>query len=345
MLYCASMRGEIRQDGIDAVGAQVFGLLVSLLRPVVRRRGRAGVLRDARRSALPAQRMEVQLRQQGSVAAAEIQLWLSGLPVEPMSLAWTLPLPAQAAVESLALRCPGGQEAAGVCERREAREWFDLARRSGLAGALLAEDAPGVFGLEVETPGCGALHLRMSHTWRASDEADLDLSARCEADPAGGKERTRATRLLRLGASHRLDRLFGIVGEAGRTRLIDAVMGRRARQDAGTTRPDVFATCDRADGSGAMYRGSLGGRAVRLWADLHYGAVGTAVLPEPHPVAEISRLMAAYRAADCSDARRRDLAAAVARLGLEARVATLWTSFVAVVGSRDPGGERVFAAA
>jgi len=335
------MNEAIRQDGIDALGAQVFGLLIALLRPVACPGTRGGTGLGERPPAWPAQRVEAKLRQRGVSASAQVDLWLSSREASPLSLAWSLPLPARAAIESLELRSAAGHEPAGLCDRREARQWLDLARRSGMAGALLGEDAPGVVGLDLVAPAAAALHLRVRFGWCVAGEANLDLEVRCEAPMAGEQEIRRGGRLLRLGGGHRLDHLFGIVGEGEAVRISDVAPTATAAPLAPPSRPDLFATCDRVDGSGALYRGSLAGRAVRLWAELHCGGDAADACASD---GVLERPAVAEGSPQRCDGRGLPSPAGQLPVGLAGEA---WpaTSFVAVLGSRAPNGDKVFAAA
>jgi hypothetical protein len=163
--------------------------------------------------------------------------------------------------------------------------------------------------------------------------------------------------MVRLGASRQLDSVVGVVRAAAEA---DCAAGRGfagtrrggrmhgsvlpLMPPAARSRPDVFAVCERPEGTNAMFRGCLAGRPVRVWAELRCDEDGAAAKVPAPPMADIERLMTQYRAADRSEAERSALAAEVARIGLAARVATLWTSFIAVAGGADPGGELIRAA-
>lgn len=346
----------MRQDRIDALAGQAFALLMSALRPVVHP-GTAG-RRGGGSALLPPTRLDLRLRQARRVLTAELRLGLGSADGEPRALSWALPLPAGAAVEALELyRGGGGREPAGLCDRREARSWFDLARRTGLPSALLAEDAPGVYGLEIALPGSGTLEAVLR--WRVDVDADDEgeLRARCEA-AAAPPAPLRRTGLVRLGYGGCLARLAGIVEAAagGEPQSSGAAQAALADDVAGTRMPggvrrgarsDVYAGSDRADGAHMMYRGVLAGRQARLWGELELRpaeALAASVRSTAAALA-IGQLMDEYRCADGSEAARGALAARVARLGLDAGLATLWTSFVAIASVRDPGGESAFAAA
>src|SRR5262245_27873470 len=201
----------MRQERIEAIGSEMFALLISLLRPVVRRQAPGDRFHEGARVSLPPQRVEARVVQSGKASAADVQLWLRCPAGEPLVFAWVLPLPAAAVVESLELRTfGGGGERAGLCERREARTWFDLARRSGWPGALLGEDAPGIFSLEVASPGGGSLCIRLRYGYRGRvHEGDGEMSVRCEASPGREAPDGGRSRILRLGSGRRLDSILG----------------------------------------------------------------------------------------------------------------------------------------
>jgi hypothetical protein len=345
----------MRQEQIDAIGQEVFAVLVSLLRPVARRQGPASSFETVGRVPLPPQRIEMRVRQSGSAVCADVDLWVRSPEAEPIVLTWVLPMPRGAAVEALDLRAAVGDgESGGLCERREARTWFDLARRAGLPGALLSEDAPGVFSLEVSSPNGGGLCVGLRSAYRRAEAlGETEMTLRCEAGPGPRASPRERSRIVRLGSGQRLDSVIGI----DRRRLAAVSASDAAEPEGAAARPaatrsapadrrraDVFAACDRADGASAMFRGALAGRPVRLWADVRTGA-RFALRGAAEATTQLDELMAEYRGADRSEAERRELAARVARFGLQAGVATLWTSFVAVVGGHGPGGEMVFAAA
>jgi len=336
-------------ERIGVIEGEIFPLLVSLLRPVARRQEARDPFRDGARASLPAQEFELKLTHDGQRVEAALSLRLRMASPTPVALNWVLPMAPTTAVASLALRAAGGQtERAGLCERREARRWFDLARRAHLAGALLGEDAPGVFSLEVASPGnARTLSLAMRYAFRAYGESDAELILRGDAAPAERLGEAATQPILRLGSGRRLDRVVGIVRDARMSLQEPQPVGALgAGGCASLSRPDVYASCDRSDGALAMFRGTLAGRRVRLWTELRAprrGSAGATVTPPRAD--ELGRLMAAYRRSDRSEAERRNLAGQVGKLGLEAGLATLWTSFVAVVGGDGPGGEMVFAAA
>lgn len=349
----------MRRDRCGGIEATVFPMLVSLLRPVARRQAGLAAFTEGALAPLPAQRIEWQLTQTGGWVDADLQLWLRGSDSDPLVLAWVLPMPRGTIVRSLELHpAVGGAERAGLCERREARTWFDLARRHGLPGVILAEDAPGVFGLELASSGRGR-GMRICLRYRFETELGRDeatLTVRCESAPAVLGEASAPRRILRLGTGHRLDGIVGLASAmvARASSCAPAVAaqpgpsGRWLTTGVGPEapgRPDVYATYDRPDASSAMYRGRLAGRLVRLWADVRTAAPRAHTAPDPSPSAEIGQLMDEYRSAERSEAERREVAARIARLGLEAGLATLWTSFVAVANGDGPGGEIAFAAA
>lgn len=344
----------MRQERIDRLAGEAFALLMCLLRPAVRTEGPGA--RRQEPTLLPPQCLDLRLWQGRGRGVGELRMSLRCPDDGRHGFSWALPMPPGACVQALELRCEeGGVEPAGLCERREARGWFDLARRSGVPSALLSEDAPGVYGLEIAGAPARGVELLLRYGVDAESEEVAELQAHCEAGGASHVPVARA-RLVRLGFGRRLARLAGVV---------DGGRGGQARVDAdrsavpGSDRPwrelvagvatgpcDVFAGSDRDDTARMMYRGILAGRPARLWGELRTGAdAASNTSPRPPAVAEIGRLMAQYRCVARTEAERRALASEVARLGLDAGLPTLWTSFVAVAAPRDPGGERVFAAA
>lgn len=331
----------MRQEEIDALGGDAFAQLVSLLRPVTRRQAGADSVAEAQPTPAPAQRIEMRLSCEGERVRANLQLWLRAPADQALVVVWVLPLSEGAVVEGLRLqRASQSDEPGGLCERREARNWFDLARRSGLPGALLSEDAPGVFSLEIASPAGGALRASLDYEYRRPAGENREITVRCEAAAGSVPIGSGRARVLRLGSGRRLDRLAGITaGPAA-----EAAFGAAPPRRGGETRPAVFASYDRDGISSAMFRGAIAGRQVRLWAELSEPAAVDLAAGAPRD-GELNRLMAQYRQPERTEAERRVLAAEVARLGIEAGRTTLWTSFVAVASGEGPGGEMVFAAA
>lgn len=349
----------MRRDRSSGLDATIFPMLVSLLRPVARRQAARATFPEAVGAPLPAQHIEWRLTQAGGWVEAELQLWLRCAESEPLVVAWVLPMPRAAMVRSLELHpAVGATERAGLCARREARTWFDLARRNGLPGVILAEDAPGVFSLEMASSGRGAgARISLRYCFEVEEGlGDASLTLRCEASPAHPGDPSAPARILRLGSGGRFDRIIGLASAtvAGGAACDPAVAaqpgpsGRRASNPAAAApppRPDVYASYDHADGSSAMFRGRLAGRLVRLWADVRTTAPVSLSGAESAPRAELDRLMDEYRSSERSEAERRQVAARIEQLGLDAGLATLWTSFVAIANGEGPGGEIAFAAA
>lgn len=328
----------MRQEEIDPIGSRLFALLVSILRPLGRGFGDDDAAPELEPA--PPQRIEIVAGWRGERMWFDLVHWMRCRADAALVFSWLLPFPPGSAVHGLEVQCAADATRADLRERRAARDHFEQARRAGRVGALLTEDAPGFFGLELSSTRCEAvrLHLRATCPVPARTPArGGELSVHCEAGPVESVDAVapRRSHLIRLGSGHVLDSLVGVRRET------------RSRAGADIAPPlvepaaDVLAAHDGADTAAAMFRGWLAGRHVRLWGKVDAPSAEAPL--EEAGCSEIRRLMADYRDPARSEAERRSLAARVAEIGLEAGVATLWTSLVAIADRR--GGERVHRAA
>jgi hypothetical protein len=358
----------MEHEPLGVIGRQVFCLLVTLLRPIIRVAG-GGLaidLRTGRRFGLR-QQGEIVLSGGASFARLAVTQTLMNSSGASLHAAFTLALPRGTAVSELTVGGCGRVSRAGVGERWAVRQELDATRLGGGSAALVSEDAPGIFSYEVAgiAPGNALTTTLQADVPGEADFTDalgLCLRVRFEAEPPALAAAVPQRRLMRLGTSQLLDAVIGIVHRraaqssgadtesigadpSGFPALKSEALRGCSREDAAST-TDVFVTCERRDGAGAAFRGFIADRPVRLVLDLQRHARGAGNVPRRDAgAAEVAQLLTAYEATG-DEVTRQQLAERITGVGLTRRYATLWTSLLAIGNpAHDRDGERAQAVA
>jgi len=344
----------MEHEALAVVGRQIFCLLVTLLRPIIRMAG-GGIAVDLStgRRLLPRQQGEIVLTSGSSGTRLSLTQTLTNTDEASMHASFALVLPRGAIVSGLGMGSGRPTRGAGVGPRWAVREEFEAVRLCGGSSALVSEDAPGIFSYEVA--GLAPQHsvtTTLAAELGSSEPFALGRAVRLRANFCAAPTQTNAVgprRIMHLGTSRVLDAVIGIVERRrgnGMSANRECATAPVAAANASHTTEDVFVTCERGDRASAAFRGTLADRPTRLVLDLQPIADARSAAIQAAPaILQIADLLCVYDKSQ-DETLRQTLVERITELGLQNRYATLWTSLLAVGDAvHDPEGERAQAVA
>ncbi|MBI3782455.1 MAG: hypothetical protein HY270_03540 [Deltaproteobacteria bacterium] len=342
-------------EPLAVVGRQIFCLLVTLLRPIIRVAGGGlGIDPATGQRLMPAQEGEIVMTGGAEATRLTLKQTLVNPTAATIHASFALVLPRNTVVSGLALGAGRPVRGAGVGPRWAVREEFGAIRLAGGSSTLVSEDAPGIFSYEV----AGLVPQKAVTTSFAAEFANdegfkLSPGLRLRASFTVAPIQTAMTqprRIMHLGTSRVLDAVIGIVERRRSVRSSPLPSGRlNSISPAAETDPqpdsDVFVTCERPGGASAAFRGTLADRPTRLVLDMQTLLPDCEMVRVDDTTLSLSELLAKYEGSH-DEVRRQQLAREITELGLAHRRATLWTSLLAIAEApQDPEGERVQAVA